>query len=256
MNLFSEEMRRDPYPMYRQIRSSSPVFHFAPANLWMLFDHESVHRALTDHESFSSEVGASRGVDFQWLLFMDPPRHTRLRAIVSRAFTPRSVANLEPRIRELVAGLLDRALQHDEIDLVAADGVSESVARQRVATALGGDYEVITGRQLAESNSKLFGQFITFLDYALLAFAFVALLVGSFIIVNTFSIILAQRARELALLRCVGASRRQVLGMVLGEAGVVGLVASVAGLGVGVLIAFGLRACISAIGIVCGTISE
>lgn len=146
------------------------------------------------------------------------------------------------------ARVLDREGRYDEIDLVAADGVSESVARQRVATALGGDYEVITGRQLAESNSKLFGQFITFLDYALLAFAFVALLVGSFIIVNTFSIILAQRARELALLRCVGASRRQVLGMVLGEAGVVGLVASVAGLGVGVLIAFGLRAAFGVVG--------
>jgi putative ABC transport system permease protein len=146
------------------------------------------------------------------------------------------------------ARVLNREGVFDEVDVVAADGVSDSELRQRVQAAVGPGFEVLTGGQLAEENSKLVGQFVKFINYALLAFAFVALLVGSFIIVNTFSIILAQRARELALLRCVGASRRQVLGVVLGEASVVGLVASVVGLGAGVLIAIGLKAVFVVIG--------
>jgi hypothetical protein len=73
--------------------------------------------------------------------------------------------------------------------------------------------------------------------------------VGAFLIFNTFSIIVAQRTRELALLRCLGASRRQVLGSVLLESGLVGLIASAIGLGLGVLIALGLRAALAAIGI-------
>jgi putative ABC transport system permease protein len=93
------------------------------------------------------------------------------------------------------------------------------------------------------------GQFTKFINYALLAFAFVALFVGSFIIVNTFSIILAQRTRELALLRCVGAGRRQILTMVLLEALIIGVLASVVGLGVGVLVAVGLQAVFAALGV-------
>jgi len=90
------------------------------ADLWMIFDHEGVKRALHDHDAFSSSVGGSRGISFEWLLFMDPPRHTKLRAIVSRAFTPRSVADLEPRIRELSRDLLDQVIERGEMD-VAAD---------------------------------------------------------------------------------------------------------------------------------------
>ncbi|WP_438026570.1 cytochrome P450 [Sorangium sp. So ce233] len=119
MNLFSEEMRRDPYPTYEQMRSSSPVLHVAPLDLWMVLDYEGVKRALTDHEAFSSAVTPVIGKAPDWLLFADPPRHTKLRAIVMRAFTARSVAGLEPRVRELSRELLDEQIERGEMDLAA-----------------------------------------------------------------------------------------------------------------------------------------
>ncbi len=144
--------------------------------------------------------------------------------------------------------VLHREGFYDEIDVVAAKGVRPEELRDRIRARVGGSYEALTGKELAEDTVKSIGQFVGFINTALLAFAFVALFVGSFIIVNTFSIILAQRSRELALLRCIGASRRQVLGMVLGEAFVVGVLASVVGLGVGVAVAIGLKAVFAAIG--------
>jgi cytochrome P450 len=112
MALFSDEMRRDPFATYQRMRSSSPLYFEAETGLWMLFDYDSVRWALTDHETFSSR----HGVD--WIVFTDPPRHTKLRALISKAFTPRSVVNLEPRIRELSRGLLDELKGRSEIDLV------------------------------------------------------------------------------------------------------------------------------------------
>jgi cytochrome P450 len=116
--MFDDQMRRDPYRFYDQLRATSPVFHFAPADLYMLLDYASVKRAFSDHETFSSAVGPSRGNSFEWLLFIDPPRHTKLRAIVNRAFTSRSIAALEPRIRELSRRLLDE--MPSEVDFEAA----------------------------------------------------------------------------------------------------------------------------------------
>ena len=81
----------------------------------MIFDFESVKRALYDHDTFSSQVPAPR----HWFLFLDPPSHTKLRTLISRSFTPRSVAGLEPRIRQLSRELLDRAIDHGEMDLAA-----------------------------------------------------------------------------------------------------------------------------------------
>lgn len=78
MNLFPEEMRRDPYPLYDQMRGGSPVLHVAPLDLWMIFDHEGVKRALTDHEAFSSVVTPVTGKAPDWLIFSDPPRGERL----------------------------------------------------------------------------------------------------------------------------------------------------------------------------------
>jgi cytochrome P450 len=123
MELFSATTRRDPYPLYDQLRATSPVLHVPGPDLWVVFGHDAVKRVLSDHEAFSSDVGPSRGNRFQWLLFMDPPRHTQLRAIIGRAFTSRSIAGLAPRIRELSGALLDRAAagvaDRGELDLVA-----------------------------------------------------------------------------------------------------------------------------------------
>jgi cytochrome P450 len=114
MSFISAEMRRNPYTVYDQLRSASPVVHDPQANLWMVFDYDGVKRTLNDHDAFSSRYGPA-----EWIVFMDPQRHTKLRALIAQAFTPRSVANLEPRIRELSRTLLDRTVERGEMDLAA-----------------------------------------------------------------------------------------------------------------------------------------
>jgi cytochrome P450 len=125
MDLFSDDMRRNPYPFYDQLRNGSPVFHVAPLNLWMILDFEGVKRALVDHDAFSSDLSHARGHGNpgQWFIFFDPPRHTKLRALISKAFTPRVVANLEPRIQELSCQLLDQSMERGEMDLATDFGV-------------------------------------------------------------------------------------------------------------------------------------
>jgi cytochrome P450 len=113
LDLVSDDVRRNPYPLYDQVRAASPVFHDPRSGRWMIFDYEGVKRVLSDHHAFSSRCG------YDWLVFSDPPRHTKLRALVAQAFTPRSVANLEPRIRELSRGLLDRTIARGTMDLIA-----------------------------------------------------------------------------------------------------------------------------------------
>ncbi|HUR47833.1 MAG TPA: cytochrome P450 [Candidatus Saccharimonadales bacterium] len=115
-DIFSDEMRRNPYPLYAQLRSSSPVFHIPPPfDAWAVFDYDGVKRVLSDHEVFSSRVPAPP----HWFLFLDPPQHTKLRALISRAFTPKMVANLEPIIRRLSSELLDKAMNRAEMDLAS-----------------------------------------------------------------------------------------------------------------------------------------
>lgn len=106
---FSDDVRRNPYPWYEQVRAASPVLCDPSSGIWMLFDHASVKRAMNEPEVFSSRAAPPGGLPFDWLVFSDPPRHTMLRAIIMRAFTPRSIEQLEPRIRALSAELLDRA---------------------------------------------------------------------------------------------------------------------------------------------------
>jgi putative ABC transport system permease protein len=144
--------------------------------------------------------------------------------------------------------VLNREGRFDEIDVVAADGTTSEQLRDRVRAVLDPRYEVLTGEELSAAQAAAINDTIgRFLSTALLAFAFVALLVGGFLIFNTFTIIVAQRTRELALLRCLGASRRQVMTSVLLESLIVAVVASLVGLGLGVLIANGLKALLTGI---------
>jgi cytochrome P450 len=114
--LFSDEMRRNPYPLYEQMRNASPVHYVPPPfDAWLIFDYQNVKRALNDHDAFSSQVPAPP----HWFIFFDPPSHTKLRALISQAFTPRAVASLEPRIRELSRHLLDKATERGEMDFAA-----------------------------------------------------------------------------------------------------------------------------------------
>jgi putative ABC transport system permease protein len=144
--------------------------------------------------------------------------------------------------------VLNREGRFDEIDVVAAEGTTPEQLRDRVRAVLDPRYEVLTGEELSEDAARAINDtFGRFLSTALLSFAFVALLVGAFLIFNTFTIIVAQRTRELALLRCLGASRRQVMTSVLLESLIVAVVASLVGLGLGVLIANGLKALLTGI---------
>jgi cytochrome P450 len=118
IDLFSAEARRNPYPIYTQMRDASPVFHLPGSEIWMIFDYEGVKRALHDHEAFSSSISTTaKHPTPQWLIFLDPPRHTRLRGLITKAFTPRVVLSLEPRIRELSRELLDQVIERGETDL-------------------------------------------------------------------------------------------------------------------------------------------
>jgi putative ABC transport system permease protein len=144
--------------------------------------------------------------------------------------------------------VLNRQGRFDEIDVVAAEGTTPEQLRDRVRSVLDPRYEVLTGEELSADAARAINDtFGRFLSTALLSFAFVALLVGAFLIFNTFTIIVAQRTRELALLRCLGASRRQVMTSVLLESLVVAVLASLVGLGLGVLIANGLKALLTGI---------
>lgn len=128
----------------------------------------------------------------------------------------------------------------------AADGVRPTTLRDTIAQALGDEYIVKTGEELADEESQSLKEGLAFFNNILLGFAAVALFVGVFLILNTFSIIVAQRTRELALMRAVGASRRQIVAAVLTEAVIIGLLAAVLGLGAGIGVGAALAAIFSA----------
>lgn len=137
--------------------------------------------------------------------------------------------------------LLGRPGSVSNIKIAGADGVSETELRDAVAAVLPEDAEAVTGTQLREDNANEITQALGFLGTVLLVFAGVSLFVGSFIIVNTFTMLVAQRTKELALLRAIGASRRQVKQLVLVEAAAVGLAAATLGLALGAGVAAGLQ---------------
>ncbi len=133
--------------------------------------------------------------------------------------------------------------------VTAKDGVSQAELTKQAAAVLPDGYEALTGDDAAEESAGPLLQGIDFLTTFLLIFAGIALVVSSYIIVNTFSILVAQRSRELALLRALGASKKQVIRSVQLEAFVVGVVGSTLGLGLGVLLAMGIRALVATIGL-------
>ncbi len=130
------------------------------------------------------------------------------------------------------------------LSATAAPGVSQSELRDAVARALPTDIEAVTGATVQSETESSVQKGLSFFTTFLLVFAGVALFVGSFIIVNTFSMLVGQRSRELALLRAIGATRAQVTRTVLGEAVVIGLVGSVLGIAFGLLVAAGAQAAI------------
>jgi putative ABC transport system permease protein len=133
---------------------------------------------------------------------------------------------------------------------VVGDGVRPDELRDRIATVVASDtVEVVTADQEAAEAQALLEEGLSFINIALLAFAGIAVFVGMFLIVNTFSMVVAQRTREFALLRAVGASTRQVQGAVVIEALVVGMVSAVLGLLAGVGLSNLLRLLFDALGV-------
>ncbi|TDP42252.1 putative ABC transport system permease protein [Nocardia ignorata] len=130
-------------------------------------------------------------------------------------------------------------------DIRAAPGVSADDLRDRLAVGLP-TLKVQNSDEVREDMKKEISEALTFINYFLLAFGAIALIVGTFIIYNTFSMIVAQRLRELALLRAIGASRQQVGRSVVAEAVVIGLIGSAIGLAAGIALAFGLSALLNA----------
>jgi cytochrome P450 len=113
------------YDWYRQMRETQPVHHDPASGVWHIFRYDDVARVLSDHVAFSSEQNRYIPAEYRdgnplgaSILRMDPPRHRQLRQLVSQAFTPRMVAYMEPRIKEITSGLLDQAEAAGEMDVI------------------------------------------------------------------------------------------------------------------------------------------
>ncbi|MEU8851169.1 FtsX-like permease family protein [Streptomyces sp. NPDC048564] len=144
--------------------------------------------------------------------------------------------------------LLGATGRFTQVSVTAANGVSDAQLKQNVAQSLDGAYKVQTAKETTDENRKDVSAFMDVIKYAMLGFAGIAFLVGIFLIINTFSMLVAQRTREIGLMRAIGSSRRQVNRSVLVEALLLGFVGSVLGVGAGVGIAVGLMKLMSMAG--------
>lgn len=120
MSLFTPEMRLNPHPVYAQMRRHQPVVFLEPLGTWAVFDYDNVKTVFSDHTRFSSQIShlfsdPEKGVS---LVFSDPPKHTMLRALVSKAFTAAAIAKMEPRITALTHELLDKVAAAGKLDIV------------------------------------------------------------------------------------------------------------------------------------------
>jgi len=124
---YDYEFHNDPYPVYAWLRAEAPVYRNDELDFWALSRYDDVLTGFRDHAAFSNANGvmiersmwtpdASRFISF---LAMDPPEHTAMRGLISRAFTPRRVAALEPRIREIASRYIDAAIDRGSFDFMA-----------------------------------------------------------------------------------------------------------------------------------------
>jgi cytochrome P450 len=121
--LMSPELRLNPFPLYAMMRENSPVFYLPDNDLWLVFRYEDVKTVLNDHKHFTNQHGAAHPnperdpVIENSMISQDPPRHTQLRGLVSKAFTPKAIADLEGRIREVTNQLLDQVIERGNMEL-------------------------------------------------------------------------------------------------------------------------------------------
>ncbi|MFJ1653379.1 ABC transporter permease [Streptomyces sp. NPDC088337] len=136
--------------------------------------------------------------------------------------------------------LVGRTGVYTNVNVTAVKGVTDEQLKKNVSAALGAGYKVQTAKEVADANQKDIESFLNVMKYGMLGFAGIAFLVGIFLIINTFSMLVAQRTREIGLMRAIGSSRRQVNRSVLVEALLLGVIGSVLGVGAGVGIAVAL----------------
>lgn len=140
-----------------------------------------------------------------------------------------------------------------DIEARSTNGESQAKLARRIRAALPTDanpkLQVVTGDAITKESQNSLDSILSIFNTFLLVFAIIALIVGAFLIFNTFSIIVQQRTREMALLRAIGANRRQVINSVLFESVLVGLIASVVGIVAGIFLSRGLKALIDAFGL-------
>ena len=132
-NPFADERFSWPYPMYDRMRADGPISYGRPYRQWFVFGYDEVQEVLRSPHTATAPVGelllstsryreltpAARSNFSRWLLINDPPNHTRLRAAVSRAFTPRQIERYEPLVQQVVGELVDRLDTSREMDVVA-----------------------------------------------------------------------------------------------------------------------------------------
>jgi putative ABC transport system permease protein len=162
-----------------------------------------------------------------------------------QSFGGASTAILTPAAAQYAAGEVGR---YDQLDVAAEPGVTPAQLRARIRAVLPRSVDVRTGEQQAAKQTSDLEHNLGFLRTFLLVFAYVALVVGAFIIFNTFSITVAQRTREFGLLRTMGASRSQILGAVVGEGLLLGVLGAVLGLLGGLVLAPALNELFKAFG--------
>jgi putative ABC transport system permease protein len=203
----------------------------------------AIDRATAEKQGL--EPGDSIGVGA-----LGPVRRFRIAGIVEYGSVD-SLGGAQLAVFELGTAqqLFDKAGKLDEIQVRAREGVSTPQLIASVRPLLPPTAQVKSAAAQRESGAEGAREAVTYLGYFLLAFGGIALVVGGFVIANTLAITVAQRTRELATLRTLGASRRQVLSSVVLEALVVGALASVAGVLVGLGLAKGLEALLDAVGV-------
>ena len=118
-DLTSREVRSNPYEIYELLRKKDPVHRMRLISAWTLTEYEDAQTVLLDHRRFSSGDNKLEYAPYRTMLDLDPPDHTRLRSLVSKAFTPRAVSELGPRIQQIVGELLDEVAGKDRFDLIS-----------------------------------------------------------------------------------------------------------------------------------------
>ena len=201
-------------------------------------------------DKHSATVGHLAVGDTTTVLVNGPPRRVRIAGISGFGTADSPAGASVVQFTTPVAQLLVAAPgKFSSISFVAAPGVSQQQLVSNLQRVLPPGTEAVTGATAIKETQDTFQKGLSVFSKFFLIFAVVALLVGAFIILNTFAITVAQRTRENGLLRALGASKRQVLGSVLIEAAAVGLIAALIGLAAGVAVAAGLKALLSAIGL-------